>query len=316
MVLAPAGAQSAARTPDSDLTPLVDEATANYHKATMIIAFGTFTYGDTGLSSPYSIVLQDELGAAILHSKSAKLLSRNVAAAMDPALRSQYDDLVKNDQMDSLLYGRFVEEGDMVRIHLEMTDMSTKLTAMTRDILRHRRTVPAGVSLRPEASVATKAEELTHVFAAQPGASVSEALRISVSTDKGNGGAYVDGEKLQILLTTTKDAYVKIYHIDVYGQAKLIYPNQFDPGRKIRAGSILRIPGGAGFELRLEPPHGTEFIKAVASTTPFLFTEADFASLGSDAKKVISTGAQTSTNTRESETAEAMASYYIGARLK
>ncbi len=293
--LTPAHAQSAARTPDTELVTLIDRVTADFYKPAMIIALGPFTYGTTSLSSPFSISLQNELSAAILHSRSAKVLGRNVGATMDPAFKSQYDELLKQNQMDAFLHGSFFEEGEMVRIHLEMTDMSTNLTLLAEDILRPRRTIPVGVSLRPEIAVSAKAEELTHLIAPPPSSSgaESEALRVSVSTDKGNGGAYVDGEKLQILLTANKDAYVKIYHIDVYGQATLIYPNQFDPGRKIRAGSILRIPGGAAFELRLEPPHGTEFIKAVASTTPFLFTEADFATLGGDAVKIIGLGSQT-----------------------
>ena len=95
----------------------------------------------------------------------------------------------------------------------------------------------------------------------------------------------------------------------------LIYPNRFDRGRMIKAGGIVRIPGtGYNFSFRLHAPFGTEFIKVVASTTPFALNEDSLTTLGANAAYVISQGAATAAGSSLAEVAESLASYHIGPR--
>jgi hypothetical protein len=98
----------------------------------------------------------------------------------------------------------------------------------------------------------------------------------------------------------------------------MIWPNRFSGGNGfIQAGRALRLPGAADpFAFRLQPPYGTEFLKAIASTLPFNAALADFADLGTDYRRTATRGlAVTGTGapgTIQSEIAEALASYYIG----
>jgi len=63
----------------------------------------------------------------------------------------------------------------------------------------------------------------------------------------------------------------------------------------------------------MEPPSGTDFIKVVASTSPFDETQADFSDLGTSIQRVITRGlAVSGSSTSQVEIAEALASYYIG----
>ena len=94
-----------------------------------------------------------------------------------------------------------------------------------------------------------------------------------------------------MLVTSSKDAYLKIYHVDVNGVAQLIWPNRFGGSGKIKAGEALKFPGpNDKFQYVLGRPYGTEYIKAVASTKPFATMEADFSDLQGSAVAAISRG--------------------------
>ena len=132
-----------------------------------------------------------------------------------------------------------------------------------------------------------------------------------MSTDRGVGGVYRTGETLSVLVAVNERAWIKVYHVDVAGKARLIWPNRYSgtPG-PLDAGTIVRIPGeGDPFSFVLGPPYGTEFIKVLASTRAFAATESDFTDLAGDARDSISRGLPVTS--ADAERAEGLASYLI-----
>jgi hypothetical protein len=72
-----------------------------------------------------------------------------------------------------------------------------------------------------------------------------------------------------VLVAVNKEAWGKVYHVDVNGKVRLIWPNRFGGGGTIKPGQAVRIPAeGDPFAFKMTPPFGSEFIKIVASTRP------------------------------------------------
>jgi hypothetical protein len=117
---------------------------------------------------------------------------------------------------------------------------------------------------------------------------------IQVSTDRGNGGVYRNGEKLTIHFFANRDAYVKIYHIDVKGIAQLIFPNTYWTANFVHGNVVVDIPDPKvyPFEFVMTPPYGTEHIKVVASTVQFSDIEDSFKDLGKATRGLVARGLQ------------------------
>ncbi len=110
---------------------------------------------------------------------------------------------------------------------------------------------------------------LTSGFCFGQDAEISGALTLSVTTERGDSGVYGIGEDIVLLVSVNKPVWLRLYHIDAEGKAKLLWPNPYvirgivDPGEGIRFPNLRD-----RFVLRVEPPTGTERILAVASTRP------------------------------------------------
>jgi hypothetical protein len=298
---------------DSGLPASLDKLAANAWQESLLTAFGTFTYADTSLPSPFSRYLEDSLKSAITKSSKLKLFNKSVASAMDPAFREAYGSFFKNNSVDALLSGRYYLEGQAVRARLELTGLSDGVLLGTLDLRLPVSTLPSDLGVEPSSAASTTASSIGSLDAE----SGKGSLRVSVSTERGAGAVYRDGEKMVILVTVNKPAWLKVYHVDATGVVRLIWPNAYTSGRRIDPGAVMTIPGpGDGFEFDMVPPFGTEFIKVLASTQPFAVDEASsskddpFAELGTDARGAMTRGLALKAS-GAAELAEALASYVI-----
>jgi hypothetical protein len=296
---------------DTAIAASLDAAASSYYLPSVRAVFGTFTYEYSDLPTPFSRWVEDRLLLASSSSTRVRMLNRNAAAALDPVLKESFGKFIMETGAEALLSGRFFVEGDTVRIRFELTELSSGTLIGAGDWKVPGSTVPAYASVRPASGTVERAKELSGLSATAPG-----GLKVSVSTDRGGGAAYRVGETLAVLIGVTKDAFVRVYHVDGAGRIQMIWPNRFGGGDgKVRSGETIRLPpdGNAPFAFVMEPPYGTEFIKVVASTTPFTDTPADFSDLGTSARATMTRGlAITGSGSTKTEIAEALASYYIG----
>lgn len=297
---------------DAEAVKTLDGTAADYYLPTVRAVFGTFTWEYSDLPTPFSRWVEDRLLLASSRSTKVKLLNRNAAAALDPMLKESYGQFIRETGAEALLSGRFFQESDTVRVRLELTELSTGTLIGAADWVMQASAVPGYASVRPASGTMDRARELARLSGAVPG-----GLSVSVSTDRGVGAAYKSGEELAVLIGVNKDAYVRVYHIDGAGQVQLIWPNRFGGGDgRIKAGAPVRLPpdAKAPYSFVMEPPFGTEFIKAVASTVPFTDSLSDFDDLGEPKSGVMTRGlsVQGPGGSGKAEVAEALASYYIG----
>jgi hypothetical protein len=299
----------------AELPGRLDSMSANAWQPSLLTAFGTFTYADTGLPSPFSRYLEDGIAAAMPKSARLRLFNRSVASAMDSSFRELYGDFFKTNSVDALLSGRYYLEGQSVRTRLELTGLSDGVLLGTADLVIPRSSVPAGIAVDPSRAATVAASSLGALFPE----SGSGELKVSVSTDRGAGAVYREGETMGVLVAVNKSAWLKVYHIDASGTVRLIWPNAYTPGHRVHPGSVVKIPGeGDAFAFNMTPPFGTEFIKVVASTQPFSSSEEPaageaFAELGRGAREIITRGIRVSASGKV-ERAEGMASYVIVGR--
>ncbi|PKL09252.1 MAG: hypothetical protein CVV51_04765 [Spirochaetae bacterium HGW-Spirochaetae-7] len=296
---------------EAGMAESMDSAASSYYLPSVRAAFGTFTYEYSDLPTPFSRWVQDRFLLASTGSKRVQLLNRNAAAALDPLLKASYGQFLQETSAEALLSGRFFIEGESVRVRFELTELSSGTLIGVGDWFVPLAAVPPYASVAPTSGTADRARELAHLSGSVPG-----GLKVSVSTDRGTGAAYRAGEYLSAIIGVTKDAYVRVYHVDGAGRIQLIWPNRFGGADGlVRTGAAIRLPpdDDARFSFLMEPPFGTEFIKAIASTTPFLEGQSDFSDLGTSARGTMTRGlAVLGSGSTKTEVAEAMASYYIG----
>lgn len=315
-LVSPALSQTAA----ARLAPVLDKLAETHYEDQLQAAFGTFTYEYSELATPFSRWLEDELTRSVPQSKRVRLFNRAAASAMDPAFRTMYADFFASNQVDALLSGRYFSESGGVRVRFDLTSLRNGNLIGSGEILFRADELSRSAPVVPDQSVAARAKELTGLVGGtgRTAADRLDALSVSLSTERGPGGAYRNGESLRVFATVNQDAYLRLYHIDVRGQTQLIWPNRFGGGDGLlKAGASVAIPGPADpFDFKLGAPYGTEFIKTVASTEPFPSSEADFQDLGTDPRSIITRGISLAARSdgTEPRRAEALASYVILAK--
>ncbi len=320
----PAVAQSGDASPSGPADPhamgrFLDGLMANYYDDQVQAALGSFTYEYTDLPTPFTRWLQDELVQGAAGTKRLRLFNRGAAQTMDPAFKKMYADFFDTNTVGALLAGRYFGQGDQVLVKFQLTDLRTGNLIGAGEYRFNRAALPEAITVSPDEKAVRTAQSLVKIAMDDSGGTRSAAgdtLRLALSTSRGTGAGYRDGEALKVLVSVDRDAYVKLYHVDVNGSVKLIWPNRFGGGQAlIRAGKGVVIPGpGDPFSFLLGAPYGTEFIKAVASTRPFADREADFEDLGNDSRAIVSRGltvANTTTGTGSEQRAEALVSYVI-----
>lgn len=305
--IAIAAAPPAEAQEPADLAGVLDGLAEGYHLPSVLAAYGTFTYEYTGLPTPFSRWVEDRLTEAAPRSARVRVLNRNAADALDPAFKAVYGDFLRETGAEALLHGSFFKEGASVRVRLELTELSTGTLLGSADWRVDDADVPGYASATPSEAAAERARELARLGVTAPG-----GLAVSVTTDRGQGAAYRDGEDMRVIVTVNKDAYVRLYHVDGAGAIQLIWPNAYGGGDgRIAGGQAVSLPGpGDPFRFLMGPPYGTEFIKALASTVPFQKGEKDFSDLGMDSR--VMTRGLSVVGASRPEAAEDLASYYMG----
>jgi hypothetical protein len=284
--------------------------------AKIVVSLGNFTYGDDKMGSEFSKYLEDCIGEAIIGCAQYELFSKNRLEEILKAQELNLSDLTEEPSetiigrlkgVQALITGRFYSRGKDVKVFVELLDIIHGTYYGKTSFIFPGKEFIKNTALQPEnyddaVAVLNKVNEID---AAQP-----ENLKISAWPDRGAGGVYYEGENLLIRFKSNRDCYIKIYHIDVNGKMKLIFPNKFHHNNLIKNKRVYSIPeSNYGFAFRLGAPYGTEFIKVVASPSQFKDIESAFEDLGDVALKKIYKAL--SPKQKKEGVAEALFSYTI-----
>jgi len=98
-------------------------------------------------------------------------------------------------------------------------------------------------------------------------------LKLRVWTDRDPSGqntpTYASGDKIQVFVAPTQDAYVYLFNVQTDGQITQILPNRFSRAELIKANTVKAFPGpGDKFTYNIAGPSGVNKVLAVASSTP------------------------------------------------
>ena len=313
------------RLPRSALDPrpaiekAVDQLTRTISSPTGI-SFGSLTYAATGLTSGFSLYLQDQLLLAMRQNAylnvSAKSLMSGVANPDSKSPTATHSSAVKPEAAttDLLLDGTFFGTNTgKITVFLRLTNIATNVVVSESSFDLNSSVLPQSLSILPENY--EKATATQQEIAAVTGSS-SPAFEVALATDRGKASTYLDGEKMTIYFSATADCYVRLYHINVRGDTSLIFPNRYSSGDHFKRGHVYQIPPkGAPYEFLLGKPYGVEFIKAIASIEPFANDEQAFVGLGPVSRGLLTRGLSVS-NSSPGNTAEAMVTYTILGRGK
>jgi len=271
------------------------------------VAFGSLTYGDTELGSSFSRHLEERLSLAIPRSTKLRLIQRGAIRNMDPSFREVYAEHFESQTPDALLSGTFVPEGRTIMVKLQLVSLFTAELLGAVEIPFALNTIPPGLTVAPpNLQSAQRLQTELETVVSRPAGN----LTLNVTTTRGDGAVFMDGEEMELLVMASQDAFVNIYHIGIDGEIQLIFPNLFQTTARVRAGELVKIPGaGWPFTFELHAPFGVEHIKVLASTEPFPDVPS-FHSLGRDPGRILTRGLSVR-RASTTQDAEAEVSYSI-----
>ncbi len=284
------------------------EAIAADHYQPITAAFGNFTYQYTDLAGSFSRYLQDRLTQAVGRVNRFSLFVHNALDNLDPAFSEIFGDLFSEEGVEALLQAQYFDDGDTVRVALRVDSLMTATMIGTVEVYIPKSAVPQGIDLAPAdvEFAMQRQQELTDIVANE-----SEELVVRATLNKGSSAVYRDGERMTVSVYANRDAYIKVYHIDVEGNTTLIFPNMFEADNFVPAETIIDIPDRSHpFEFALHEPFGTEFIKVIASEEQFDDIEESFSGLGRASERVLTRGLSVR-RLESGEIAEALVRYSI-----
>ena len=97
-------------------------------------------------------------------------------------------------------------------------------------------------------------------------APASIPVSVNVTTNRAPENRFFVGDKLELFVEPTADAFTYCYYRDSQGQVARLFPNRFAPDALLRARQTLPLPGSAPFDLLLETPGGGDEVMCFASS--------------------------------------------------
>ncbi|GHU50115.1 hypothetical protein FACS1894200_09390 [Spirochaetia bacterium] len=167
--------------------------------------------------------------------------------------------ITKQFGAQTLVHGKITPFGREYRLIVNVTNVEQAITSMRREtvILDSRFT-----EMLAKPSTGGAADMASALYSGK-----GNPWRFTVQTDKSSGN-YRDGDYMTLRVYSERDAYFKITHIDVNGNAQVIYPVSPRDNAFIKAGETRQIPDNTRF--RLTKPYGEETILVSAYEKPFV----------------------------------------------
>jgi hypothetical protein len=199
-----------------------------------------------------SLVLVDRKNLELINKEMSYQLSGMVSDDSAKAIGHQFG-------TQTLIYGKLIQIGKEYRLSVYATDVERATSSVrVADIKPDKRL--AALLEKPAAENA--GINMANILYA----GFDNPFQFTVQTDKSNG-IYHDGEYMKMRIFFAKDAYFKVTHIDVNGNAQVIYPTTSRDNNYIKAGQTRDIPDNTKF--KMTKPYGEEIILVAAYDAPF-----------------------------------------------
>jgi len=159
-----------------------------------------------------------------------------------------------------LVHGNITKIGNEYRLVVRATDVEKAVTSIRSATVKADRRFAALLENKAGGNVGESMANALY-------SGLDNPWRFTVQTDKVNGD-YHDGDYMTMRIYSEKDAWFKVTHIDVNGNAQVIYPVSPNDNNFIRARQMRQIPDNTRF--RMTKPYGEEMILVGAYEKPFV----------------------------------------------
>jgi len=171
----------------------------------------------------------------------------------------------------TIIFGAVNPMSESYRLSLRAVDVETGELKGAKNFTLNGKD-PVLLSLvNPDISVEKLAERETIL---QPFNGRSNNFELTVSINK---SVYYDDDQMFITLFSNEDCYFVVYHVDVYNNMQVIFPNAWDRNTNFLRANVARvIPERSSFIMCA--PYGEERILVYASENPFIIPGEQFLS--------------------------------------
>jgi len=272
-----------------EIDPALESALSSIaakHYENLFLSIGSFTYADSGIAGPFSRYLADRITVAVAKlSSSVSLYMHDATDDMPAEFKEVFGTFISAKGVRQIVRGRYGEEGNVVKVSIEVIDFSTGTLVGREDISVPRSAIPRSAALVPQNfDLAVNAmRDLGDILAGRQG-----SFAIAATTTRGNGAVYQEDESFVLNIASSKDCYVKVYHVNAEGVMKLIFPEK-GYSNFVKARTLFTVPDAEyPVDFVVAPPFGAESLKIVAATEPFAVIEPAFIPLGRAKKEFVS----------------------------
>ncbi len=226
-----------------------------YPEPSIVVA--GFTYQDTRISGPFTGPLRRLMQTELASIGRGRVIERgNLSAAAavygDP---NATETIARVVHADVVVWGDYWHQSDRVVVNARMTGVNgARLASATIEIPREA--IP--YTVRPPVLDPDISEPPVN------------GIPIKIWTERGDGGLFVEGERLTAYVQADSDCYLRLLYRQVDGQVIQIFPNRLSGDERVKSAQVYSIPDADdAFDYVIQAPFGVEYLIAVASATPF-----------------------------------------------
>jgi hypothetical protein len=237
-----------------------------------VITVGRISYADTQTVTSLSAWLKNGIIAGAQKQQDKfQVATEDESAAFAVASRGlTVETPVANSSIQAVVTGTYspLDNGAEVSLQLISTAGNKTVLASQRFVIPATELERRKLSLLPEkgGAMITKAEFDAKQKAVDPYTGKNNAWVFTVTPDVLDG-IYYDGDYMTMRIYSERNCYFRIIHVDVNGNAQVIYPLAAADNNLIRAGETRRIPDNTRF--KMGSPFGEEIILVAAYDRPF-----------------------------------------------
>jgi hypothetical protein len=227
----------------------------------------------------------EELWIRFEDSTSFTLVDRSNLELLQKEIQYQLSGEVSDESAQSigkqlgaqmLIYGKISPLGAEYRLVVHATDVEKAVTSIrSAQVSPDARLKALLENSKGRASEASAANDMANALYSDAG----NTWRFTVQTDKSSGD-YHDGEYMTMQVYSEEDVWFKVTHVDVNGNAQVIYPVSPRDNNFIKAGETRRLPDNTRF--RMTKPYGEEMILVSAYKERFVIPESTVAPLSNN----------------------------------
>jgi hypothetical protein len=258
-------------SPDEEIERAVQTMAKAVSQRT-VIAVGRIGYADTQTVTSLSAWLKNSIIAGAQKQQDKfQVATENESADFAVATRGlTVETPVVNSVIQAVVTGSYspLDNGVEVSLRLVSTSGNRAVLASQRFVISASELERRRLSLLPEkgGAVITLAEFESKQNAVVPYSGRNNRWAFTVTPDVLDG-IYYAGDYMTMRIYSARDCYFRIIHVDVNGNAQVIYPLAAADNNLIRAGETRRIPDNTRY--RMGSPFGEEMILVAAYDRPF-----------------------------------------------